>query len=470
MKAVPFDLFATPRARSLPGGGVDNPLSVGDLALQTRDVIESRLRPVWVRGEVTDFKRHRNGHWYFCLRDRAAQIRCVVWAGDQYRVPAQTDDGMQVVVFGQMTVYTARTDLQLKVTRIDAEGDGLWRKAMELTLAKLRREGLLDESRKRALPHFPRVVAVVTSPDSAALRDIASVMRKRMGGARLVLCPTSVQGDGAAGEIAAALRRLARWGKADVVIVGRGGGGKEDLWAFNDERVARAVAAFPVPVISAVGHEADITVCDAVADLRAPTPPPRRRQRVLTRRCTEDYPLLTRPVRCADCEDSVRAPSSYEAARSSAIFDSARRQEKSAPWRVGGATQRTEPARDAGAWLCRGARCEGHGAHVSAPILAGARLRPSTARWPDRGKNRKGGPRQPFVSLFLTFITSLMLGMRHAADPDHIVAVTTIVARERWWSCAAWMVRFWAGHTTRCCSWAGDHRLQGRVPARLDFH
>jgi exodeoxyribonuclease VII large subunit len=272
MKAVPLDLFATPRARSLPGGGVDNPLSVGDLAFQTREVIESRLRPVWVRGEISDFKRHRNGHWYFCLRDRAAQIRCVVWSGDQYRVPAQPDDGMQVVVFGQMTVYTARTDLQLKVTRIDAEGDGLWRKAMELTLAKLRREGLLDESRKRALPHFPRVVAVVTSPDGAALRDIAVVMRKRKGGARLVLCPASVQGEGAAGEIAAALRRLARWGKADVVIVGRGGGGKEDLWAFNDERVARAVAAFPVPVISAVGHEVDITVCDAVADLRAPTP------------------------------------------------------------------------------------------------------------------------------------------------------------------------------------------------------
>jgi exodeoxyribonuclease VII large subunit len=272
MKAVPFDLFATPRARSLPGGGVDNPLSVGDLALQTREVIESRLRPLWVRGEISDFKRHRNGHWYFCLRDRAAQIRCVVWSGDQYRVPAQPEDGMQVVVFGQMTVYTARTDLQLKVTRIDAEGDGLWRKAMELTLAKLRKEGLLDESRKRALPHFPRVVAVVTSPDSAALRDIAVVMRKRKGGARLVLCAASVQGEGAAGEIAAALRRLARWGKADVVIVGRGGGGKEDLWAFNDERVARAVAAFPVPVISAVGHEADITVCDAVADLRAPTP------------------------------------------------------------------------------------------------------------------------------------------------------------------------------------------------------
>jgi exodeoxyribonuclease VII large subunit len=307
MKAVPLDLFATTRARSLPGGGVDNPLSVGDLALQTREVIESRLRPVWVRGEISDFKRHRNGHWYFCLRDRAAQIRCVVWSGDQYRVPAQPDDGMQVVVFGQMTVYTARTDLQLKVTRIDAEGDGLWRKAMELTLAKLRREGLLDESRKRALPHFPRVVAVVTSPDSAALRDIAVVMRKRKGGARLVLCPASVQGEGAAGEIAAALRRLARWGKADVVIVGRGGGGREDLWAFNDERVARAVAAFPVPVISAVGHEADITVCDAVADLRAPTPSAAAAAACASR----DYVRKTLSLAQRDLSDALTARIQY---------------------------------------------------------------------------------------------------------------------------------------------------------------
>ena len=230
------------------------------------------MRPVWVRGEICDFKRHRNGHWYFALRDRMAQIRCVVWSGDQNRMPAPPDDGMQVVLFGQMTVYTARGDLQLKVTRIDAEGDGLWRKAMELTLAKLRREGLLDEARKRPIPRFPRRIAVITSPDGAAFRDIVAVMRKRNVGAQLVLCPAKVQGDGAALEIAAALRRVARWGRADVVIVGRGGGGKEDLWAFNDERVARAVVESAVPVISAVGHEVDISVCDAVADLRAATP------------------------------------------------------------------------------------------------------------------------------------------------------------------------------------------------------
>jgi exodeoxyribonuclease VII large subunit len=272
-ESLPFDLFDIPRRRDpVVGSTSDNPLSVWDLAQKTRDLVESRLRGIWVRGEITDFKRHRNGHWYFCLRDRAAQVRCVVWAGDQYRMPAVPDDGMQVVVFGQMTVYAARSDLQLKVTRIDAEGDGLWRKAMELTLAKLRKEGLLDETRKRAIPRFPRCVAVVTSPDGAALRDIVAVMRKRNLGTRVVVCPAAVQGDTAAGEIAAAIRRVGRWGKANVLIVGRGGGGKDDLWAFNDERVARAVAECPIPVISAVGHEVDITICDAVADLRAPTP------------------------------------------------------------------------------------------------------------------------------------------------------------------------------------------------------
>jgi len=222
------------RAASPAGSTSDNPLSVCDLALKTREVVETRLRNLWVRGEISDFKRHRNGHWYFNLRDRDAQIRCVVWLSDQYRVPAPPDDGMQVVLFGQMTVFPARGDLQLKVTRIDAVGDGLWRKVMELTLAKLRKEGLLDEARKRAIPHYPRCVAVVTSPDGAALRDIVAVMRKRNLGVRVVVCPAQVQGDTAAGEIAAAIRRVGRWSKADVLIVGRGGGSKDDLWAFND--------------------------------------------------------------------------------------------------------------------------------------------------------------------------------------------------------------------------------------------
>jgi len=272
VKAAQYDVFATMLGRAGVGFAPDRPASVSDVALETRALVESGLHPLWVRGEISDFKRHHNGHWYFCLRDDAAQIKCVVWSRDQHGLPAPPDDGMQVVLYGQMTVYAARGDLQLKVTRIEAEGDGLWRKAMELTLAKLRKEGLLEESRKRPIPRFPKCVAVVTSPDGAAVRDIVVVLRQRHSGVQLIVCPAKVQGERAPAEIAAAIRRVARWGLADVLIVGRGGGGKEDLWAFNDERVARAVAACPIPVISAVGHETDITVCDAVADLRAPTP------------------------------------------------------------------------------------------------------------------------------------------------------------------------------------------------------
>jgi exodeoxyribonuclease VII large subunit len=277
MKQLPFDLFEQPplhreRNEVATIGSAARPISVADLTMEAKDVVEARFRRVWVRGEISDFKKHRNGHWYFCLRDGTSQIRCVVWVGDQYRMPATPDDGMQVVVLGQLTVFPARGDLQLKVTKIDAEGDGLWRKAMEITLAKLRKEGLLDEKRKRPLPQYPRCIAIVTSRDGAALHDIVAVLRKRNIGARVVVCPAQVQGDTAPGEIAAAIRRVGRWSKADVLIVGRGGGSKDDLRAFNDERVARAVAECPVPVISAVGHEVDLTICDAVADFRAPTP------------------------------------------------------------------------------------------------------------------------------------------------------------------------------------------------------
>ena len=272
MRASQYDVFATVLGRAGIGFAPDKPASVSDVALETRALVESGLHPLWVRGEISDFKQHRNGHWYFCLRDASAQIKCVVWSRDQRGLPAPPDDGMQVVLYGQMTVYTARGDLQLKVTRMQADGDGLWRKAMEQTLAKLRGEGLLEESRKRPIPRFPKCVAIVTSPDGAAIGDIVAVLRKRHSGVQLIICAAKVQGDGAPREIVMALRRVARWGKADLVIVGRGGGAKEDLWAFNDERVARAIGACPVPVISAVGHETDITVCDAVADLRAPTP------------------------------------------------------------------------------------------------------------------------------------------------------------------------------------------------------
>ena len=241
------------------------------LTATARDVLEGAFMPLWVRGEVSDFKAHRNGHWYFCLRDADAQIRCVAWARDR-RIPARPDDGMQVAALGQLSVYPARGEMQFSVTRMEAEGDGLYRKALELTRLRLEADGLLDPRRKRAIPRYPRRLAVITSRDGAALRDIHAVVQRRCPAVDIVLVPAAVQGDTAPDSLCDALDRVARWGKADVVIIGRGGGSREDLWAFNDERVARALARCPMPTISAVGHEIDMSICDLVADLRAPTP------------------------------------------------------------------------------------------------------------------------------------------------------------------------------------------------------
>lgn len=255
-----------------PGESAQSAIAVSTLTQTARDVLEGAFIPLWVRGEIHDFKSHRNGHWYFCLRDRAAQIRCVVWSRDQHGIPAAPDDGMQVAGFGRLTVYAARGEMQFSVLRLEAEGDGLRRKALEITRARLEADGLLALERKRALPRFPRVIAVVTSPDGAALHDIVSVVRRRGTNVRLVVVPAAVQGISAPAELCFALDQVNRWGEADVVIVGRGGGARDDLWAFNDERVARAVAACRVPTISAVGHEIDISICDLVADCRAATP------------------------------------------------------------------------------------------------------------------------------------------------------------------------------------------------------
>ena len=255
-----------------PGASPATAIEVSTLTQTVKDVVEGAFIPLWVRGEVSDFKSHRNGHWYFCLRDQSSQLRCVVWSRDQRAIPAAPDEGMQVTALGQLGVYAARGEMQFTVKRMEAEGEGLWRKAMEETRLRLERDGLLAVGRKRPLPRFPRRIAVVTSASGAALRDIVAVVRRRAPGVQLVVVHAAVQGDGAPSELCAALERVARWGLAELVIIGRGGGSREDLWAFNDERVARAVAACPVPTISAVGHEVDITLCDLVADLRAPTP------------------------------------------------------------------------------------------------------------------------------------------------------------------------------------------------------
>jgi exodeoxyribonuclease VII large subunit len=256
----------------VPGASPASAVSVGTLTVTAKDVLEGAFVPLWVRGEVTDFKAHRNGHWYFALRDAAAQVRCVVWARDQRRIPAPPDEGMEVAALGQLTVYASRGDLQLSVKALEAGGDGLWRKAMQLTHGRLEAEGLLDPARKRAIPRLPRRVVVVTSPDGAALHDILSVARRRCPTVEIVLVPAKVQGDGAVEELCAAIARAARLPGVDTLIVGRGGGAREDLWAFNDERLARVLAACPIPTISAVGHEVDVTICDLVADLRAATP------------------------------------------------------------------------------------------------------------------------------------------------------------------------------------------------------
>jgi exodeoxyribonuclease VII large subunit len=242
------------------------------LTATARDVLEGAFMPLWVRGEVSDFKAHRNGHWYFCLRGEDAQLKCVAWSRERRRIPAPPDDGMQIVALGRLTVYPARGEMQFSVTRMEAEGDGLWRKALEQTRVRLQADGLLDPGRKRALPRYPRRVAVITSRDGAALRDIYAVVQRRCPSVEVVLVPAAVQGDSAPESLCYALDQVARWGDADLVIIGRGGGAREDLWAFNDERVARALATCPVPTISAVGHEIDMSICDLVADLRAPTP------------------------------------------------------------------------------------------------------------------------------------------------------------------------------------------------------
>lgn len=255
-----------------PGSAPDVAIPVHTLTAAAKDVIEGAFPPVWVRGEVSNFTNHRNGHWYFTLKDAEAQVKCVVWSSAARRIPAAPDDGMQVVALGQMTVWPVRGDLQFSVRAIEAEGDGLWRKALEQTRLRLEVDGLLDPSRKRPLPAFPRRIAVITSPDGAAMHDIITVTRSRSADVELVILPAAVQGDTAPDSLVAAIERLCRWRDADLLIIGRGGGSREDLWAFNDERVARALAACPIPTISAVGHETDISICDLVADMRAATP------------------------------------------------------------------------------------------------------------------------------------------------------------------------------------------------------
>ncbi|HPA16618.1 MAG TPA: exodeoxyribonuclease VII large subunit [Verrucomicrobiae bacterium] len=251
--------------------------TVGALARATRELLEAQFGAVWVRGEISNFRRHGSGHCYFTLKDDRAQLPAVLFRGAAANAPAELRDGMAVLVFGEVTVYEAQGKCQIVVRRIVAHGAGALQARFEAMKRRLGEEGLFEAGRKRPLPEFPEVVAVVTSPTGAALKDMLAVLGRRAPQVRVRIFPVRVQGDLAPGEIVAALETLGRWHRAgvfrpDVVIVARGGGSLEDLWAFNEEAVARALAACPVPTVSGVGHEVDFTIADFVADLRAPTP------------------------------------------------------------------------------------------------------------------------------------------------------------------------------------------------------
>jgi exodeoxyribonuclease VII large subunit len=259
------------------------PLTVSELTMQVRGALESRFASVWLEGEISNFKQAASGHWYFTIKDEGAQLRASCFRGVNSRIRFRPSDGLQVRARGRLTVYEPRGDYELIVEALDPVGAGALRVAFEQMRDRLAAEGLFAEELKRRLPLFPRRVGVVTSRTGAAIRDILHVISRRTRTVDVLLAPTRVQGEGAGLEIARAIELLNELDaralesgrdreRVDVIIVGRGGGSAEDLWAFNDEQLARAIRASRIPVISAVGHETDFTVADFAADLRAATP------------------------------------------------------------------------------------------------------------------------------------------------------------------------------------------------------
>ena len=248
--------------------------SVLQLTTYIRDLFEltPSLQDVWVEGEVSRLTRAASGHLYFTLKDARSEIQCVMWRSNAARLRFTPQHGAQVLAHGRVTVYEVRGQYQLVCDTLQAAGAGDLHRQFEQLKARLEAEGLFDDARKRPLPPFPRVIGVVTSPTAAAFQDIQNVLRRRYPLAEIILSPTLVQGNEAPAQIVAALERLNRHTDADVIIVARGGGSLEDLWCFNDEAVARAVAGSRIPVVSGVGHEIDFTLVDFAADLRAPTP------------------------------------------------------------------------------------------------------------------------------------------------------------------------------------------------------
>ena len=251
-------------------------LTVTELTRSIRGTLEAKFGAVWVQGEVSNYKAHPNGHQYFTLKDARAQIACVIWRDAMAPLRQPITDGARIQIFGTVTVFEARGQYQISVQMVQPFGQGALQAKFEALKRKLDTEGLFDPARKRALPKFPRRIGIVTSPSGAAIRDILNILRRRAPWLSILISPVRVQGSGAAQEIAVAIRELAtpneNFAPVDLIIVTRGGGSIEDLWEFNEEILARTIASIEVPIVSAVGHEIDFTICDFVADLRAPTP------------------------------------------------------------------------------------------------------------------------------------------------------------------------------------------------------
>ncbi len=247
-------------------------LTVSELTAQLGRVVEERFPAVWVEGEISNFKVYASGHAYFTLKDEGAQLRAVLFRNRARRIRFEPSDGQHVLAFGALEVYAQRGEYSLVVELLEPRGLGALQLAFEQLKARLAAEGLFDAARKRPLPRFPRKIGIVTSPSGAAIRDMLRVIGRRFAGLHIVIAPAKVQGEGAAQEVAQGIADLNALGDVDVVIVGRGGGSLEDLWAFNEEVVVRAIVASKAPVVSAVGHEVDVTIADFAADLRAPTP------------------------------------------------------------------------------------------------------------------------------------------------------------------------------------------------------
>jgi len=256
----------------MENSGQATAITVSELNRQVKTLLEHGVGRIWVEGEISNIARPASGHLYFRLKDESAQISAAFFRNRQRGPTHAFKNGDHVLAYGQVSLYEARGDYQLIVEQIEAAGEGVLQRRYEALKKKLAAEGLFDEDRKQPIPELPRRIGVITSPSGAAVRDVLSVLRRRFPAVPVIIYPAAVQGDAAPRELIAALQAAIRREECDVLILTRGGGSLEDLWAFNDEQLARAIAECPLPVVSAVGHEVDFTIADFVADVRAPTP------------------------------------------------------------------------------------------------------------------------------------------------------------------------------------------------------